>query len=104
METIKPIKVEGGPAEDPAQDPAIGNPVGIVGREGPKDNCTVVIVCYEGKHHTLTIRGKHVTIQNHTREEIQQDHELKELESSNAACPCTRVQIWGEQGGFEIDP
>ena len=107
METIKPIKVVGDPVDDPAQDPAEANPVKILHREGFKDSCTVLIECNEQEPHKLTIRGNRVTIHNHTyhtSDQIQQDYILKELESSNAASPCTRVKIWGEQGGFEIDP
>jgi len=91
MPTIKPIKVG-------------GDPVKIVGEERRKEYRAVLIVCGENReHHRLTIKGKHVTIHDHTPEEIQEDYLLKDLHL-NAASECVRVKIWGEEGDFEIVP
>ena len=101
MATIKPrpgeVDVEG---DDPAQ----ADPVKIVHREGPEDNCTVVIECDEGEHHKLTIRGNHVTLPDHPKEKIDYEQLLAGLDP-NLAPPCVRVKIWEQKKwGFYVDP
>ena len=96
MERIIPKQVGGYPVE--------GDPVEIVGRLGPKNDCIVEIVCGENrKPHRLTIRGKHVNIYDHTPEEIQEDYLLKKFHLTGAS-ECARVKIWGEEWDFEIVP
>ncbi len=68
METIKPRQAE---IDAEGDDPAQADPVHIVRREGPPDNCIVEIECENGDHHRLTIKGEHVTIHDHTSECIE---------------------------------
>ena len=90
MMTIKPSQAEGEPIE-------------ILRSEGPQYNCNIVISC-EGHEHRITIKGSHATIHDHTSEDIESQQIEAELGTPDVASPCVRVQIWEQQGGFEIDP
>lgn len=77
-----------------------GEPVEILKIAGEKDVWEMEILC-GGESHRLTLNKTQITIHDHSREEIDYEKSLVQLESDmGMAIPCIRIKMWIEAGIF----